>query len=168
MVLVACGHRLRVEAEGHLRVGVAHLRHDIRRVTPRRDQQRAVRAAQRMQRQTVRECVRPAAARWPFARPTAPVPGTGSPSVIRAARPIKQVDLRRGDVSVVGRAASPATQGLVAVRGRGGFEERKRQAEMIGQRLFGAAGYRFEDTRGAPLTVVRQAVPLGGGVGRRR
>lgn len=53
-------------------------------------------------------------------------------------REIMEVDLHRGDISIVGRAASPATQGLVDVRGRRGtLEQRRKQAELIGKRFVG-------------------------------
>lgn len=52
-------------------------------------------------------------------------------------RTILEVGLHRGDISIVGRAASPATQGLVDIRGRGGLEQRRRNADMLGQRFIG-------------------------------
>ena len=47
-------------------------------------------------------------------------------------REIKSVELNRGDISIVGRAASPHTVGTVDLRGGMDLERRKRQAEAIG------------------------------------
>lgn len=53
-------------------------------------------------------------------------------------REILEVGLHRGDISIVGRAASPATQGLVDIRGRAGdLEQRRRNADMLGNRFVG-------------------------------
>ncbi len=62
-------------------------------------------------------------------------------------REIHEVELHRGDIAIVGRAASPATQGLVSLRGRGTLEERKRQAELIGKRFIGVSEQSEADPR---------------------
>jgi HK97 family phage prohead protease len=67
-------------------------------------------------------------------------------------REIHEVELHRGDIAIVGRAASPATQGLVALRGRGSLEQRKRQAELIGKRFVGHPESHIE-TRASGLRV---------------
>lgn len=79
-------------------------------------------------------------------------------------REILEVDLHRGDISIVGRAASPATQGTVDIglRSRGELEQRRRNAEMIGQRMFTAVGHPGEvitETLGSGLHVA-STVPV--------
>ena len=69
-------------------------------------------------------------------------------------RTIHEVELHRGDVSIVGRAALSDTKGLVNIRGRGDLELRRRQAELIGKRLIGP-GYVFDDSASTTLTVAR-------------
>ncbi len=63
-------------------------------------------------------------------------------------REITGVSLNRGDISVVGRAANPSTQGSVqfAARGAAGLQERKRQAEMMGRHWHGGAHLFSRDT----------------------
>jgi HK97 family phage prohead protease len=62
-------------------------------------------------------------------------------------REITGASLDRGDISVVGRAANPSTQGTVQfARGAAGLQERKRQAELMGRHWHGGAHLFSGDT----------------------
>jgi HK97 family phage prohead protease len=74
-------------------------------------------------------------------------------------RILHEVDLHRGDVAITGRGASPATQGTVSLRGAGGLEQRKRRAELLGQRFTGSS-FTYAEPTDSGLIVTRAARPV--------
>jgi HK97 family phage prohead protease len=75
-------------------------------------------------------------------------------------REILNVSLHRGDVAIVGRAASPATQGLANVRGSGTLEQRKHRAELLGNRFVGVSELLREPVEVRRATRTRATRPL--------